>query len=855
MPRSSRWRVVVTRPWDGSTRPCARTSWRSRVAPARPAAYVFLATLAQRQRKDQRAQLVLDDLVKHNPDQADVYLLRARLRLSQGQLTGTEEDLKRYLQKRGAALAPEYLQTLADLASRLGDATSARRAWELALGFRPGDVVLSRGLAQLELEEGHAAEALDWVKRALAAHPEQPDLILVQVEALAVLGQFDAAAAAIDPLRVAAGRSATPFGDAPHGLAGYLDGRLLMVRRAWAEAAVVLEDVTRVEGLAPGLEPLVYLNLGVCREQQGQGDGAASAYRKAAELEPTLTQARLGRARAALRLALAGTGSEDREAEGIIRWAAQEPRAAAGAALLLADLRLARGRSEDAGAAFAEIRQTNGSAEMADLWLAEARWRAGTGDLAESRRVLVRAEAQLGDRVDWRLARLELVAQLPYADAAALVRAEIPEAVGSARFLGLFLERAAAKRPAVAWPFLQAAADHLLGGPPLVSLPVRDQVRLLRQAALALVRLGEIDEAARLRRRLAALELPDLPSAVLLLDVALEDGDETAAAAAVDRLDRLGAKGLGYAQVGRAARLILRYRAGDESALAPARQLLEQVPADAGAAARAGWLKAVLDDLAGHADAALTGYLAAAQRGEIRLALLMRVVALLRERRRFAEADRFFEQAERALVLRGGLARLAADTALRAGRPERAALLARRGVSPAMGSDGAIWLGQFLDRAGQPRAAERVLREAAEKATTMNPWVALVAHLAAAGQLEEAAAERARLAARLPPEEQALALALCDEVLGHWTEAAGEYEKAAAAARPAPERARACGALSTCERPSRGRRCRTCSLCSHRHRTERTTQAESSARSPAWLLVRRRPHPTTCSRGRAASWP
>ena len=447
--------------------------------------------------------------------------------------------------------------------------------------------------------------------------------------------------------------------------------RLLMARGSWSEAAAILEDVARMEALPTDLEPSIYLQLGICRGQLGQRDAEVRAFQKATDLDPTLTVARLGRARAALQTALAGTGARDKDAEDVIRWAAQQPTAAAGAALLLADLRLARGHRADAQAAFAEIRQANSYAELTDLWLAEARWNAAVGDPAEAERVLVRAGAQplLKDRIELRLGSLEVAASLPYDDAAKLVEALVPEPADFARSLGEFLRRAAAKRPALIGPFLLAASDQLLESSDVqrTSLPVADQVRLLRQEAFAWAGLGQRSEAARARRRLAAVALPDMPSAIFLLDVALEDGDDIAAAAAVERFELLGARGQAWARLGRAERLLL--RSGDANALASARQLLDPIPTEPAAAARAVWMTAVLDDLTGHPDAALAGYLATAKRGDIRLSLLTRIVTLLRERQRFADADRLFEQAEGTIVLRDGLAQWAADCALRAAGP------------------------------------------------------------------------------------------------------------------------------------------------------------------------------------------
>ena len=59
-----------------------------------------------------------------------------------------------------------------------------------------------------------------------------------------------------------------------------------------------------------------------------------------------------------------------------------------------------------------------------------------------------------------------------------------------------------------------------------------------------------------------------------------------------------------------------------------------------------------------------------------------------------------------------------------------------------MGVNGQVWLGEFLARAGQPAAAVTVLREAADKATTMGPWLTLIAQFVSMGEVKDAVAQR-----------------------------------------------------------------------------------------------------------------
>jgi Tfp pilus assembly protein PilF len=191
-------------------------------------------------------------------------------------------------------------------------------------------------------------------------------------------------------------------------------------------------------------------------------------------------------------------------------------------------------------------------------------------------------------------------------------------------------------------------------------------------------------------------------------------------------------------------------------------------------------VRAHLADLAGDPAQAVDHYRRAFDLGERQAGMVQRLVRLLIEGGRDADADEVLRRVHQQEVLSGTLARLAADVALRLHNRERAAEMARRAVPPASRDyRDQVWLGQVLGLAGWADEAEAALRRAVQLAGDRpDPWAALVAHLARAGRVREAEEGLKAMEKRLPSDQAELGLAVCHEALAHTAEADSHYQAA-----------------------------------------------------------------------------
>jgi tetratricopeptide (TPR) repeat protein len=140
----------------------------------------------------------------------------------------------------------EFYSQLAGAFRESGDMRKAQRYYLEALRRKPGDVSTASALADLLLQRGRTAEAIQVLEHAGAKSSTDPALL--------------------NGLAVAYGR-ASRFTEAE-----------LLVRRA----------VDADEDL-----PLSWLNLGVCLQAQNKVAEAAAAYRQALRLQPDFQEARV----------------------------------------------------------------------------------------------------------------------------------------------------------------------------------------------------------------------------------------------------------------------------------------------------------------------------------------------------------------------------------------------------------------------------------------------------------------------------------------------------------------------------------------------------------------------------------
>jgi tetratricopeptide (TPR) repeat protein len=583
-------------------------------------AYVRLARLFRvRLNRPDRADRILDDLVKANDGSFHAYLERGRYRQEVGALDAAARDLA-----RAEELAPDdadVLLAVAGLARARGDRDEARRQLQRCRALYPHDQRPFRELGALEEQAGRRAEAAAALRQGLEACPDQPELLFALAELLLGDGDFVGSSAVISRL----GQVGCTVEQGQ-----YLQARLLLLEGRWTEAARLLEWVRQ---RAPSASVLgrVELALGQCYEQLDDPERQVAACRRAIEQDRASPTPHL-----ALAGALAAQGRPDeaageyyealtlpgapaggwvelarllcrhnlelppqkrgwREVERVLERAEQAAPGSAEVAVLRAQVRLAQDRPEEARRVLAaDPDQPERAAGLADLAESEGGWE-------EAARVLDEAERRLGDRVDLRLARAVYWARRGTPDAAAHLAAA-----------GRDWER----------------------------LPAADQVRLLRGLGTIYAAAGDSRAAGRTWAQLAERQPCDLRVRLLLFDQAVREDDGRAAERWLTDLRRIeGADGSHYCYAA-AVRALGQARHGDRSGVAEARRLLGQAGARRPTWARVPLLAAQLDETEGKGRDAVAHYLRALELGETDPGVVRRTAQLLSQYGRDAEARR-----------------------------------------------------------------------------------------------------------------------------------------------------------------------------------------------------------------------
>lgn len=268
------------------------------------------------------------------------------------------------------------------------------------------------GRGALALSRHEFGQALTFGTRVHSANPDQPDALLVMVDAQVELGRYDEAAASLQELLDR--RPALPaYARISYlrELHGDVPGALEAMRSARVAGAGSQYDVATVTALIGDLE-----------YNRGRVVAANDRYRDALRLQPDLLQARLGRARV-----LAAEGHRGRAIHELQSLVARYPLPAAVA--LLGDLQQLDGRTADAARSrelvrtIAKLQQASGAVTDLEMAVFEADHAADPGDAAGAVPLARNAYAARPDNVyaadalAWALARSgDPASALPYAE-------------------------------------------------------------------------------------------------------------------------------------------------------------------------------------------------------------------------------------------------------------------------------------------------------------------------------------------------------------------------------------------------------------------------------------------------------
>ncbi len=730
---------------------------------------------------------IIQEMVDANPKAYQAYLARAQYHLDQ--TFENPEDKSQAIKdarkdvSKALELAPEeptVLLVAADVDQMQGgDLATARGHLQKLLAKFPGDAVVYESLANLELRDGHPDKAMEVLRDGWKKARKPTGLLWELTHLLIQQGSFTEAQQNIDQLE--------RMDSLGQGRLEFLKAAKKIREGDWLEGSRMLEIVRPYfVGQASLVIQADYL-LAECYENLGEPDQAMSVLRRIINLDPLQQRARL--ALAATLARQQGTHDEALVEYERLTKLEKPPESALMARIrlliaqnlrlpkeqqqpgweriqgeigefrkkfptsvnaILAEVRVlsARGENDQARKRLQEARKEK--PKEVSLWLSEAEldYQQGKPDLAE--KVLADAEKQLGDLLAFRQARMVI-------------------AISRGHDAGLAELRK-----------LEAGADKFKPD---------EQAELYTGLGQAARELREPSAARTWWEQAAKLQPRNLSIRFSLFELALEREDETAARTMLQEIQSIEgpSRPLGSFAEARLD-LWLASSRSDSSHLNEARSLLTIVEKR-----RPNWpplwrARAQVAELLGNYDEAINNYQRAIDLGERDLNAVRRVLQLLFDKRRYAEADLVLGKLPEQVIAAAQLEKMATEFSIQQGNYEEALERARRAI-PKDSKDyrDHIWLGQVQWAAGKPQDARAALSKAIELAPDKpDGWIAMVQMLARskkAEDLKEAEKVIEQAKSNLAKDQAALTLAQCYAILKN-NEKAGEFYQAALREKP-----------------------------------------------------------------------
>jgi len=744
----------------------------------------------KRPQNEEEADRLLDDLVVANENSFQAYLARWRYRREfdliqvEGLNLGDEKSMgeARALVK-GTSPPKDAGADIAEALERAPESAEALIAAadrERLLNHRPQALVhLRRGLEILG-KQGYRAAAPQ-ARFQLLWHLSNvllDELLVEKKETSVRADQAGEAAQRIEQVRKTRYMPAA---------ADYLEGRLRLQERRWAEAAVLLERARPAlenHREQRGLINQLDIFLGQCYEQLEEPGQMYAAYERVYNRDTNSSVALLGmgaaqwmqgKLEAAMvtydkvmtrpgvpthgwvdiaRLEIQRQLQKDRDqrdwtrAEAALDRGTQATKKAVEITLLRSEILVAKGKIAEAEKLVRNARAAKPEREV-ELWAAEADLATRSKDRPRALKVLDEAQEKLGDKVELRLARVRAWADDPGPEAEKVI-----------------------KEMEKGWK----------------DFKLDEQARLLDGVAEGFFRIKNNAEARRICVGLC--QHPhhdsDLRLRLLCFDLAMKDGDEPGMQQALGMIQAIDRTDGAYTRYGQALRLIWLAR----------NQKVDRLPAlnearrhlDRAGKSRPNWpplllASSAIHEMQGNLEDAIVDLKQAIQLGETSPAVAQRLVGLLCTQQRYTEADEEMKHLKDSLKVNSELGRLAASLALRRGDPARALRLASDAVAvDTRDFRDHVWKSQILIASGAEGEAQQKLEEAIRLAPAEpEPYVALVRLLVRRKALAQADQIMREASQKVDPRRRALLLAQCHEVLGHVQEAAEEYRQALAA--------------------------------------------------------------------------
>lgn len=742
---------------DARNEPAIGARWYRKaieLAPANLDAYLQLARILRTKlNKDGEADACLDEMVSANKQSWQAYVARAGARMEVGRLTEAEADAD-----AAVRLAPDEANGLlfaAEIAVKQGkDSKVVRPFLQRVIKQHPEDPRGYEALAAVDLRDDKPDDALQCLRQGLKHLPGHNNLQWNEANLLVGAGRVEEARAAVAKL--------SP-GSLPPGRLEFLQAALQVRSGFWREGVAELDAVRPALAGEPNLAIQADLLLGQCFRMMGDYDRAVLAYRRVVSLEPAHPLARFG-----IVVSLLNQGRPDSaltECEELMRLDRQP---VAGWSLLarlliMQNLRLpaSQRRWEKVDGALDLAEKVERDSALVKILRAEAF--VGRGKPDEARTLLEAARDKAPNQPDYWIALAELADRMGAPDRAARLLEEGHQKLGD--LVDLRLARArhlASVGGDASFQAIQRLADDA------DRFSLEERSRLLGGLANVLHLADRPKDALTLWQRVADLEPRSLGVRLAVFDLALRVGADDLMSTTLDAMRQIEGADGPLSRYNQARQLLAAAEKGERGSVAPARALLAQV-----ANQRPGWSRVPLalakaSELESSPDRAIEHYLRTIELGDRQLDVVRRLVELLSERRRYAEADLVIRKLPEQTPVFANLQRLAAEVSLQTNDAGRALEYALKAV-PSESKDprDQRWLGQILWATGRLAEAERALRRAVELADR-DPagWVALVQFLARTQQPAKSAEAIAGAEKKLDKDSAPLALAQCYAAVG-----------------------------------------------------------------------------------------
>jgi tetratricopeptide (TPR) repeat protein len=724
-----------------------------------------------------RADEQINRMVEVNSKNFKAYLNRvhyrkafARSREDQGPLIAKDVEEAYGLQPDDA----EAILALAGLRQEQSKPDEARELLNDARTKHAKDSRVVQALARLELFQGRPDAALQCLRDGLKTVGEHPDLLWNY--AYLLIQQRDPEAPAAIGRLVKVGM--------PEPELNYLRARIDCNDSKWARAARSLEHLyphftrgyeQRRDWFSLNLELECNLLLGRCYEEMGDPDRAATVYGRVVSRDPRSVAGRLGLARMKWSLGqLAEAESEYRQLLALEVKLPETVWVEMSQLLIVRNLREERSNWGSIKDDLDKAEKRPDGPDKATLTLLRAEVDAAQNDFSAARRHLEDFKDQ--KNVQIRVAQAGLALREEKLDEALAVLDKANRDLGDLVELRLARARYWSRRGGP-----DAARELARLGQNLEAFKnPQDQLRLRRGLADAYGQICEFKEAARLWRQIADERPSDLGSRLTLFDLALLSGDEGRLGPLEKEIEKLETDDHAFSLYCDACWRIWKAEHDDKSGLPEAAQNLKKV-ADRRPGSSRVWLAlAQAEDLQGQDSAAAENYKRAVLLGEQRPAVIRSLVQNLTKRGHHVEAEEIVRRLKvQSPALLVGLERAEAELAVFRQNKDKALEMARKAVkADSTDYKDLIWLGQILWAAEKYADAEKSLRRALSLNDQVpETWVALVNYLNRTGERKRAE-EVLREAEQKLPRGNELHLAQCWYVLGNMERADKLYEAA-----------------------------------------------------------------------------